>query len=914
MEDLKGMKEEQRKIEGVVLVFYCIYNVGILKNSRSNGWESWELCISIGWILSLIVYLRKYRNYRFRAIFTSVMMQVGMIFYEMQVPDLFSDLVNVIASTVLLGMYGIPEIIGIAMFSTTFLFGYHALFLGTIQLTTMSEPAVMLQRIASMYLAEYIEYFMVKKRREANERKSQIIEELVKTERTKDDFLANVSHELRTPINTICGMCEIVQQADLPGDVRDDVFDIQTAGKNLLSVVSDMLDFSELQSGKIELAEVTYNITSTVNDVINMIMACKSEKQIELIVDCDADIPCGLLGDEQKIRRVIMNLLSNAIKFTNEGCVILRISCRKTDYGINLLIKIKDTGIGMKEESIEKLFTRYNQVDTGRNRQEGGIGLGLAISQAIVDEMGGFITVKSEWGRGSEMQVAIPQKIVDETPIVSVKEPGQINAAVYVDMERMHQGEVRDAYISCMMHMMNQLGVKCQVCHRLAELKRKAERENFTHIFISLPEYKEDEAYFDEMAQYAKVIVILEQTDEKEISNKNLMRIYKPFFVLTIVLMLNDEQSGRGSYGSRHFQGGFIAPDVHVLVVDDNVMNLRVVEGLLRPYQIKVSTATSGREALERIETKDYDFVFMDHMMPEMDGIETLHRIRQKEGEYYKKVPVIALTANAISGMRETFLADGFQDFIAKPIELSVLERVLKRNIPEQKIVRVGNSIRKTEQTPFSGEMFEIGDLDVQKGLAYCGGMENYLEVLVIHCRDGADNIEKIEQFYRQKDWKNYTILVHALKGSMLSIGAETLSGMAKELEQAGKEEREEYILTHHEAMIEEYKRILAILADNAKINSSVAVHEEHTVSGEAEEKELSEEEFDKFVEELDEAVYTLEGEAMLAVVERMQQYSYHGYSLKEELKPVIKKIDMSDFMSAAEVVRKLKTKEKGVM
>lgn len=929
MEKIYSRKGKQRKIESIVLIIYCVYNIGISVNLTNNDWGDWVIFIvNAGWLLSLLVYVGKYRSYRFRAFFTALMLQVGMIFYAMQVPNLFPELVNIIAITVFLGVYGIPDIIAMTSGSVTFLICYHLLVLEEFYTMDARDLSRMLQWVTSVYLAQFIMYYLVKQQLKAREEQQAIIEKLEAAEESKDDFLANVSHEIRTPINTICGMCEVVLQEKLPKSVREDIFSIQTAGKNLLSVVSDVLDFSELQSGKIELAEVNYNITSTVNDVICMTMARKCEKQIELIVDCSADFPCGLYGDEQKIRRVIINLVNNAIKFTDEGCVSIRFSYRKTDYGINLMIKVKDTGIGMKEESIEKLFTRYNQVDTKRNRQEGGIGLGIAISQAIVEKMGGFITVKSELGKGSEMTVVIPQTVVDENPIVSIKEPERINVAVYINMEQFRNVEVRDEYTSSIRSMIHQLDVKCQLCHRFAELKRKVEREIFTHVFISVWEYEEDKAYFDALAFQVKVVVILDRGDEKKVQNPDILRIYKPFFVLPIVSLINNGQSEQEREDKHYFYGGFIAPEVHILVVDDNVMNLRVIEGLLQPYQIKVSTATSGREALEKIETKAYDFVFMDHMMPEMDGIETLHYIRKKNGKYFKSVPVIALTANAIAGMREEFLREGFQDFIAKPIELSVLERVLKRNIPEQKIIRLNGSVRKIEKEehlPKEETTLKIGDLDVQKGLTYCGGLENYIEVLKIHCRDGVNNKEKIDQCYREKDWKNYVILVHALKSSMLSIGAVPLSEMARELERAGKAGHEAFILEHHEAMLTEYERVLSMLQKEERINTPVMDEKEKEVSVEAAsvqkadeqteggEEELSEAEFDKMLEEMEEAAYALNEEAMLVILEKMQQYRYHGYPLKEELEPVKKKIDMSDFISATEAVKKLKAKEKGV-
>ena len=524
MEKIRDEKEDkQRKIEGIVLALFCVYDAGAASNITNNNWKNGVIFLmGAGWLLSLILYMRRYRSYHFRAFFTALMMQIGMFFYALQAPDFLSELVNIAAITFFLALYGIPDIIIMTTGFVTALVCYHIFMLHEMSRLNMGDMSRNLQMYASIYLVEYIIYYMVKQQMKANEKQRTTIEKLKNAEQSKDDFLANVSHEIRTPINTICGMCEIVLKEDLPKSVRDDLFNIQTAGRNLLSVVSDVLDFSELQSGKIALAEVTYNITSTINDVINMTIAQKKEKNIELLVNCDADFPSGLFGDEQKIRRVIINLVNNAIKFTDDGYVSISFSYRKTDYGINLLVKVKDTGIGMREESIEKLFTSYNQVDTRRNRQEGGIGLGIAISQAIVEELGGFITVKSELDKGSEMKVVIPQKVVDETPIVSLKDPDSINAIVYIDPGQFKQVEVRDEYTASVMYMINQLDVKCQLCHRLKELKRKIEHERFTHVFVSIADYYEDTAYFDELTHQMKVILVLERGEEKKIKNSDI--------------------------------------------------------------------------------------------------------------------------------------------------------------------------------------------------------------------------------------------------------------------------------------------------------------------------------------------------------------------------------------------------------
>jgi signal transduction histidine kinase/CheY-like chemotaxis protein len=790
-----------------------------------------------------------------------------------------------------------------------------------IPLETMDDVFRLLFQLLNVICTVGAVNFWLSKRDRTNVEFTKTIEELKAVEQSKDDFLANVSHEIRTPINTICGMSEVVLQENDIEKMRENVRYIQTAGRNLMSVVSNVLDFSELQSGKIRLEEESYNITSTINDIINMTLAKIEQKRIELVVDCDATIPCNLLGDEKKIRRVIMNVVDNAIKFTEEGCVSIHIGYRKEEYGINLIITVKDTGIGMKAESLEKLFTSFSQVDTRRNRQKDGVGLGLAISQIIVRMMGGVINIKSKFGKETTVKFVIPQKVLDERPIARLEHKEKVNIGIYIDMEQFRMMEIRDEYATNIRHMVEQMQVRHHVCRNLSELKRRHSHEKFAQIFISLVEYKQDPEYFDELSLNTMVIVILFRSDEKELSNPNLFRIYKPFYVIPIVLLFNEQMTGTAR---QHWKkkGEMTAPDAHILVVDDNLMNLKVMEGILAKYQIKVSTVISGKEALEKIENKSYDLVFMDHMMPEMDGVETLHQLRGKFGRYFETVPVVALTANAIAGAREMFLAEGFTDFLEKPVENSVLERVLIRNLPKEKVdfieeQKVQKSLEEKpekvaeavkEETPVQAKKpeenkFSIGDLDVEKGMVYCGGQKQYLEILKITAETARENQMQVEELFQRENWKDYTIMVHGIKSSMLSIGALKLSELAKKLEMAGKENNITYIRENHSEMLEEYKRVEKLL----KGNSQVCPQAEEEIFVQ-DFPVLEDTVFDRIIVDLEEAMYALDEKRMLELINELQKYQYNGIPLYKATETVIRKVKMSDYMSAVETVSKLKT------
>ena len=921
MEYFNQSKRNQRAKERFVIIVFSFYTCSLCVSTVKRNLEAWIpivmlLLLAFGWAM----FLGKYRNYKVRTFLTGIIIQLTVILYAAHTDDLMSVVPTFMAFAVLTAFYGQTEMLWSTAVSLLFIIFYHAVITDNLWLLPAETRMDLFYQSGNILFVEFILYIWVKNRNERNEQVDQIIEALVEAEQSKDDFLSNVSHEIRTPVNTICGMSEMALREHDLEKMREEVFDIRDAGHNLMALVTDILDFSQLQQGKMNLEEEAYNITSTINDIINMAMAKKGDKQIELIVDCDASIPCGLMGDEKKIRRVIMNLVDNAIKFTNEGGVIINVHARKENYGINLCVSVRDTGIGMEDVSLEKLFTSFSQVDTRRNRQEGGVGLGLAISKELVQKMGGTITVRSYPGKGSIFRFVVPQKVLDEKPIGQVENRERINIAAYFDMEQFDMLTIRDEYTGIIAGMIKQLRVKCHICRNLAELKRREDHTVFSHIFISLEEYQEDEAYFDRLAKTAKVIIAIDRPREKYLSNPDLIRLYKPFYILPVVSILN---GSRGSEGGRQITrpGKFTAPSAHVLVVDDNRMNIRVVEGLLKEYQIRVTYAANGHEALELIENMSYDFVFMDHMMPEMDGVETMHRIRDKVGHYYQKVPIIALTANAAPGNREMFLEEGFNDFISKPIELSVLERVLRRNLPEEKLIFQTKQTEAVREKKEPEEQLSIGSLDVEKGMLYCGGKEAYLSILEAYYEEREENRAVLDNLFAKHDWKDYTIKVHAFKSMMQNIGALPLAAKAKALELAGKRGDIGYIMDHHEELIGEYLHVIKELENSPFVPTQTADEKKEMENGgirdAAEERkdyekidntrnempELDEETFDEMAAQLEEAMYAFDGDKMLTVLSKMQEYQYHGKRLNKELEPVKKKIVMSDYMSAIETL-----------
>ncbi len=910
--------ENQRKIELFLLVVYTIYCCNMIFLSVSNDWEAWvSLGLMCCWAFCCIVTLAKFRSYEFRSKFVGMVVQVSLAIYAMNVDNILRVLPIFITFVVITGLYGFEKNLSYTVISATFIFFYHGFVSETFSLASTSEAVSMMVQLITVYFVEYLVYMWTKRNREGSAKLMGTIAKLKELQNSKDDFLANVSHEIRTPINTIYGLSEVILSENIPENVREDIFGIQQAGRNLTSVVRDILDFSELQTGNIELEEETYNIASTINDVINMTLAKKVRKNIELIVDCDANIPCALLGDEKKLRRIIMNLVDNAIKFTDRGFVSIGVGYRKESYGINLVVTVKDTGIGMEPKSLEKLFDSYNQVDTSTKRQEGGMGLGLAISYALAKKMGAAITVKSRPGKGTIMKVVVPQKVLDETPVASINDKANVNVATYIDMEQFDIVEIRDEYSQNIIHMVEQLNGRCHVCRNFAELQRRVENERFSHIFISDNEYVQDKHYFDALAKKTKLIIVLDYEDEKKVNNPEIYKIFKPYYILSIVAAINGinrmDKDSKAIINNR-----FKTKGAHVLVVDDNKMNLRVVEGFLSDYKIKATTALSGEEALRKIEAKDFDFVFMDHMMPEMDGVETMQRIRAKGGAYYQNIPIVALTANAVAGSRENLLAKGFNDFIEKPVERSVFERVLKRNIPEEKIVYETDEDEKDdiiiEEDEITVEMLEKvlnpKGIDVSKGIVYCSGKDRFIDILRNYCEENNELKTQVKDLFVAKDWKNYSIAVHGMKSSMRSIGAMEISHLAANLEKAGLDGNIDYIVDNHNELMRQYEKLFDELGKYEWLVKGQEDNQQEVTAQVAENlREIGDEEFEKVISEMEVAVYSLDGDLLKEKMSELQMCKYKGNELKEALAPAARKIEMSDYMSAFEVIVKIKEK-----
>ncbi len=494
--------------------------------------------------------------------------------------------------------------------------------------------------------------------------------------KAKNMFISNMSHEIRTPINAVLGMDEMILRETDNEQIKEYAYNINNAGKVLLGIINDVLDYSKIESGKLEIIPDEYDLGSVVNDLCNIIYLKTKEKSLKLVLDVNPDTPHLLYGDEIRIKQIILNLLTNAVKYTEKGTVTFSVDFEEAkEETINLIVSVKDTGIGIKAEEMDKLCSAFERLDERRNRSIEGTGLGMSIVTRLINQMDGNLNVESEYGVGSCFKVTLEQKVIDRTPV------GNIN-----DMKlRIH-----------------------------------------------------------------------ENTDE----NQLILRASK----------------------------------AKILAVDDTLVNLTVVKGLLKRTGIQVDTAESGQECLEIIKKNSYDLILLDHRMPGMDGIETLAHIKEM-GEEYNKIPVIALTANVVSGAYDMYIKAGFTDFLSKPISGNKLERMVLKYLPKELL---------------DSEEDIAAQINTDSGLEACGSKEVYDQVLDEFVTVYQKNKQEILDYFNEKDINNYTIKVHALKSSARLVGAEYLSNEALELENCGNEGKWDIIEEKNATLINHYDLVVS--------------------------------------------------------------------------------------------------------
>ncbi|MDR1514572.1 MAG: response regulator [Synergistaceae bacterium] len=646
-------------------------------------------------------------------------------------------------------------------------------------------------RIAAAYVMVLFIPFIIEKTRETkdrmieaqNQRLMELKERAEEANRTKNNFLASMSHEIRTPMNAISGMSELLLRRELGDESKRYAMDIKQASANLLSIINDLLDFSKIEAARLELIPVTYYLSSLLNDVVNIIRTRLVEKPIRFYTNIDAFIPNMLTGDEVRLRQILLNMLGNAVKYTEKGFISVSITqSAREGNRVTLRIDVKDSGVGIKDEDQRKLFGEFVQVDTKRNCGIEGTGLGLAITKRLCEAMGGGISVESEYGRGSVFTAVIIQEIAQDTPFAAVDNSGEKKTLIY---------EGRLVYAKSVAWSLENMGVPFRLVTAIEDFAQALREEEWYFVFSGYGLYDRIKPVMERLREelpakkQPPLALMIEWGTEAYVPGVRFVSL--PVQTLSIADVLNGAPDRRNYGESGEFSGTrFTAPAARFLVVDDIATNLKVAEGLISPYKARVDTSLSGAEAVEMVKRNAYDIVFMDHMMSPMDGVEATALIREWEAGR-EAVPIVALTANAVSGMKEMFLSKGFSDFLAKPIDVSKLDDIIVKWLPKEKRIKAGGGSSEA-RAPGGPDGLKISGIDAARGVAAAGGTEAmYREVLKLYCRDAEARMEFLNAEQAERDMKNFITQVHALKSASASIGADEVSRMAAELEEAGK-------------------------------------------------------------------------------------------------------------------------------
>lgn len=846
-------QEKQRAAHLLILLCYTILSCVLIVESLLMGWETWAVVLlPVGVIAGWALHIKNRLPMAVRLDIYTVMMMLVYFFYGIHETSMFDLAPLMITVMVLYSSTEKYNTIKICMFTYYLTMAYDFFHvMGSFAEEAPLFVSRMLLHLLLVYMAGRLLKIMVQRRVKERESTEEMIARLEEINRRTEDFLANVSHELRTPINAVTGISSVMLKNEENPEKKKDIFTIQMAGQRLFGQIEDILDYTEIDNEKISVSEEAYMISSIVNDVISESQMQEKEYMPELIFDLDAAMPAVLLGDGKKIKKILRHLVNNAVKFTKKGGVYVRIHALRKDYGVNLRITVSDTGEGISGEELEKITEGFYQTDGGRSRRAGGLGLGLPIVAGMVSYMEGFMQIRSEEGCGTEVSVSIPQRIADTKPMITLKNRERLCLACFLKPEKYEVPEVRNYYNETITHMIEGMDVSIHRVFNADELKALTGIYQITHLFIGVEEYEESSPLFEDLADRMVVIVVADKHFVPSSGTKTKL-LRKPFYCLPIANMLNAEsvQDEISFEGKR-----MLCPDVKVLVVDDEPMNLMVAEGIFREYEMQVKTVHSGMAALELCDKEDFDLIFLDHMMPEMDGVETLKRLRRLLADSGRTATVIAFTANAVSGAREMFFEEGFDEFVSKPIEMVELERVLRNVLPksavqyadkdyktdrsmdrqdgrqpegmqEQPVFDQGEQ-RKTDLLEEAGihtktDALEKAGIHTKTGLQYClDNTEFYDEMLMKFASDADRKQEEIGSFFEQKDWENYRIVVHALKSTARMVGADALSDLAKDLEDAAKNRNMKYIGVHHENLLAKYRETVQSIRDIFNVDDS---------------------------------------------------------------------------------------------
>lgn len=816
----------------MMIVSYTIFSVILIGETIVMDWERWAIFLIAGGVIaSWYMHLYQVAQDSLRMWIISMLMMATFFYYGSHTTSTF-DLAIVISVVMLLyTMTGLHSLVTLCQVTYYLTMSYALICLyreGTVFDSLIVTRTLL--HYAMVTMVGWIARTIINKWNEVLGRSQVQIKNLTETTERLNDFLANVSHEIRTPINAILGMCDMsIEDEDDPAK-RSRLESIEEAGKRIGEQISDILDYSEIDKSDLANNCEDYMLSSVLNDIVSE-LSPSLKKNIELIIDVEASIPSVMNTDVGKLKKILWHLISNGLKYTNDGGVYVHISSIPQEYGINLCIEVKDTGIGMDAEQLEKIYENFYKADSGRARRTGGLGLGIPIVHGFVRSLGGFMTVDSIKGQGTTVRVSIPNRVMDDSECMSVADRENISLGAYLHFEKYSNPSVRDYYNTMVRNIVTGLKVSMHRVDNAESLHALTDSKRLTHLFAGPEEYNSAVDFMEDLARKIIVTVIADPKELHLPENSHVRIMPKPFYCFPVVGILNSKP------GDEMTEEGKVSfPNARVLVVDDEPMNLIVSNGMFKTYGCHVTTCESGQEAIDLCRENEYDIIFMDHMMPVMDGIEAMKRIRADQSRGKILTPIIAFTANAVSTAREMFRSEGFDGFVSKPVDRVELERVMKRVLPAN-LIRIEENAKKAgvpaTKTGPAGEnvpekeiapakapeqdvmaRLQAAGVDTKQGLHYSGKDIDFYKTLLDQYVKESDRKKQImKESLETGDLEAYSIQVHSIKSTSKMIGAADLSEKARQLEMAAKDGDGAFVNENHDDMLSVYNRILDLIA-----------------------------------------------------------------------------------------------------
>ncbi len=807
----------------MMVVSYTIFSVILIGETLLLGWESWAILLIVGGVgASWFMHINRIANSRTRLWIVSLLMMATYFFYGSHVTSTY-DLAIIMAAVILLfimtGMHALITLCQITYYITMTYAVILLFLLGEKFDSLVISRTLMHYAVVTMLC--WIARIIIKKWNEVLGHSREEINILTAATKRLNDFLANASHEIRTPINAILGLCDMGLDKETDGEKRGRLLSIEEAGKRMGEQISDILDYSEIDRGDLTNNNEDYMPSSVINDIVNS-LAPYMKKSVELIIDVDASIPSVMNTDVGKLKKILWHLITNGLKFTNDGGVYVHISPVPHDYGINLRIEVTDTGIGMDASELENIYSTFYMADSGRSKRAGGLGLGMSIVYGFVRSLGGFMTIDSAPGEGTTVRVSVPCKVVESERCMSVADIENISIGAYLHFEKFPNPRVREFYDSMVRNIVTGLKVTMHRVDNSNSLRALIDNKKLTHLFVGPEEYLEAADLMEALAKQI-IVTAVANPDELHLPAGSLVRIMpKPFYCFPVVGVLNTKPSD-----VEKEEGRLTFPGARVLVVDDEPMNLVVSTGMFKAYGMVVTTCESGQMAIDLCRENEYDIIFMDHMMPVMDGVEAMKRIRNDQARNKQIVPIIAFTANAVSSAREMFRREGFDGFVSKPVDRVELERVMRHVLPASLVRTDGvgapdisqNDIAPAQKPVTVSLIDKLASLgvDTEKGLYYSQQDQSFYETLILqYLKESDEKKAIIKKALSAGDLAAYIIQVHSIKSTSKMIGAMDLSESARLLEEAGKSGDTAYIVANHMAMMTVYDRLLDAIRETA--------------------------------------------------------------------------------------------------